>query len=108
MENGKNKVLIDGSISIQKNFNQFHNLHNELKAEGYFGLPDIPAKTVLPVTQKGLLDKRRKDLEVYLKSLVNYREWKNSRQLVKFLNLQDLFSDLIESLPDPIFSFRDR
>ena len=57
---------------------------------------------------KDNLEKRKKDLENYLKQLISCKEWKNSRKVIKFLMLQDFFADLIESCPDPLYSGKDK
>ena len=58
--------MTDGHIEIYRTFNQFHALQLELRNEGYFGLPTLPDKTILPMSNKTNLDKRRRELEAYL------------------------------------------
>ena len=55
---GANDQVIDQS-EVSRNFNQFHQLYNELRAEGYVNLPRLPDKTLLQVTSEDGLEKRR-------------------------------------------------
>ena len=45
-----------------RNFNDFHKLYNDLVAENYTNIPDIPRKTITKVSGQNELEKRRKDL----------------------------------------------
>ena len=60
----KDKVIDQSEVS--RNFNQFHQLYNELRAEGYINLPRLPEKTLLQVTSEDGLEKRRQELESLL------------------------------------------
>ncbi|CAD8126190.1 unnamed protein product [Paramecium sonneborni] len=86
------KINQDRIIS-QKRFREFHELHEQLKQQGIKYSSLFPQKIIGKLTELDV-EQRQRDLEIYLKVLLNDRTNHNSLQLFKFVGLsanQDVF-----------------
>lgn len=104
---GANDSVIDQS-EVSRNFNQFHQLYNELRAEGYVNLPRLPDKTLLQVTSEDGLEKRRQELESLLQQLIRNKEHMNAREVVSFLGLHEFCPELLVCYPQLLFEHREK
>lgn len=50
------------SAELEKTFNNFHELQEDLKNAGYVSIPELPGKTIFTVSNSAGLDKRRNEL----------------------------------------------
>ena len=85
--------------TVSKTFNNFHQLQDDLLQEGYINIPDIPGKTLFSVSsQEGLL-KRQKDLEMFLNLIAAKSELLNSREYIRFMELDRFKNNLLVNCP---------
>lgn len=59
----------------------------ELKDEKYVYVPNLPNKTMISKTSDAALEKRKTELQDFLQTLLQKKELRNSRQVIKFLEL---------------------
>ncbi|CAD8124846.1 unnamed protein product [Paramecium sonneborni] len=74
------------SLVSQKRFREFHELHEQLKQQGIRFVSLFPQKSIGKLTELDL-EQRQRDLEIYLKVLLNDRNNHNCLQLFKFIGL---------------------
>ena len=90
---------------MEKRFKEFHALNERLRAKNYIDLPKLPQKTFLPVRNHDQLEKRRQELTLYLRELVNRRDTRNSKEVIKFLHLDKFAPELLIFKPKVIEMF---
>lgn len=71
------------SDAIRKRYNQFFELHEKLLLLGYQDLPAFPPKKLF-MTERDT-DERQRGLDLYLKTLVNRKDTRNSQPVIEFL-----------------------
>jgi len=65
------------SLVIQKRYNEFLQLNNDLTQSGFLGLPYFPPKNFFASDED--LNKRQGCLETYLKELIERKDTRNSK-----------------------------
>ena len=95
-------------ISLDKTFNDFHQLSQELKNEKYVYIPELPQKTLIATTSDQGLEKRRIDLEDFLKELINNKELRNSREVIKFLGLNTFCPEFLVQCPQLLITNKEK
>ena len=63
---------------IERRLNEFYSLLEDLKLRAYKDLPKLPAKTLMPIRGAEAQDRRKKELDTFLKDLIQRRETRNS------------------------------
>jgi len=87
----------DISDPIRKRYSQFLQLHETLERMGYSDLPFLPRKKVFMNERD--LEERQRGLENYLKDIVNRKDTRNSQPVVEFLNLHDVWPEIMYNVP---------
>ena len=59
----------------------------------------MPHKTFLPVRSQEALERRKNELNVYMKGLIKRRDTRNSKELIKFLDLDKFAPELLYKKP---------
>ena len=73
--------------SLDKRYNDFFEVNEALRAKNYSGLPLLPAKTYFPVRNQIHLLRRKEDLANYIKSVASRSDILNSKEMIKFLEI---------------------
>ena len=60
----------------------------------------MPPKTFLPVRSNESLERRRAELNTYIRELVNRKEIRNSKELIKFLDLEKFAPEILYNKPE--------
>ena len=79
--------LTKNSWIIQKRFNDFKTLHSNL-LKLYPNLPQIPSSTFFKVSSEQLLNKRKTDLEIFLRECVQRKEIFLNTEFSEFLEIK--------------------
>ena len=80
--------------NIERRFSKFEALNLELHSLGYTRLPELPKSFMLIQMQSGI-EQRRKDLEIYMRALLQRKDTRHSLPVVKFLELDQFCPELI-------------
>lgn len=86
-------------LQIEKRYSQFHTLNETLKNKNYKDLPKFPAKTFMPMRSSDHLDRRRQELNQYIKEIVNRRDTLNAKDVIKFLELDKFAPEVLIRKP---------
>ena len=62
----------------------------------------MPAKTWMPVRSTEALERRKNELNTYIKELTNRKELRNSKEIIRFLELDKFVPELLYNKPDLI------
>jgi len=104
---GANDKMV-GEREISKTFNQFHQLYNDLRQEGYINLPRLPDKTLLQVSSQDGLEKRRQELQTLLQQLIKNKEHMNAREVISFLGLHEFCPELLCGYPQLLYEHKEK
>jgi WD40 repeat protein len=74
--------------TVEKRYKEFDDLQNAIK-KLYSNLPLLPGKTLFPIKTPAEIEKRREELEKYLKAVVGRDDVLNSETVKKFLQLDN-------------------
>jgi WD40 repeat protein len=74
--------------TVEKRYKEFDDLQAALK-KLYSNLPLLPGKTLFPIKTPAEIEKRREELERYLKSMIARDDILNSEQVKKFLQIEN-------------------
>lgn len=88
------------SDAIRKRYTQFFELHEKLLMMGYQDLPGFPGKKLF-MTEKDT-DERMRGLDIYLKTLVNRKDTRNSEPVIKFLKINEFCPEIMFNVPQLI------
>ena len=91
-----------------KTFNDFHSLQEDLKSAGFLDVPLLPGKTLFSVNNEAGLVKRRNELQLYLNQLLENKVWRNSPEVVRFLELHKFTPELLVSHPQLLMKGKER
>jgi hypothetical protein len=86
--------------TVLKRYSAFEQLFEDLQSLGV-KLPPLPTKFHLINTQY-TTEQRRKELEIFINSLVYEQATRHSKYLINFLELDQFCPELIYKLPKPI------
>jgi hypothetical protein len=78
---------------LKRRFSEFEKIHKELTQIGFHGIPPLPSKYIIQMDSN--LEQRRKDLQVYMRTLVNRTEIRNSLPMIAFLELDQFCPEMI-------------
>ena len=84
---------------IERRLNEFYSLLEELKLRAYKDLPKHPAKTLMPVRGQEAQDRRKQDLDTFLKDLIQRRDTRNSQEVIEFLELDEFAPEILIQKP---------
>ncbi|XP_051978058.1 nischarin-like isoform X2 [Xyrauchen texanus] len=76
----------DHSWTIKHRYSDFHDLHEKLTAEKKIGKHLLPPKKIIGKNSKSLVEKRQKELEVYIQTLLSRFPTATPKVLSNFLN----------------------
>ena len=83
---------------VKHRYNDFHNL-NDLLQLSYSFLPKLPQKTFFSVSSESKIEKRKKDLEKYLKELLQIENIMGNVYVSQFFKTSQYFPDYLSRLP---------
>ena len=89
------------SDPIRKRYNQFLELHEKLLMLGHQDLPAFPGKKFLFMTERDT-EERQRGLDLYLKTLVNRKDTRNSQPVIEFLKISDFCPEIMFNVPQLI------
>lgn len=82
-------VKIEGkdiAWTVERRFSDFESLHSSLSSFSSL-LPELPAKTWFRSFLSSFIEKRRADLDVYLKKLLRIPYCRHSIEMIRFLEI---------------------
>ncbi len=88
----------DLAWSVSRRFSEFESMHSILK-EHTSALPALPAKTWLRTFLSDFLEKRKSELDSYLRDLLKVPFARYSTELVRFLDIPKHFQPDLSSVP---------
>eukprot|EP01017_Pseudomicrothorax_dubius_P008347 TRINITY_DN12737_c0_g1_i1.p1 TRINITY_DN12737_c0_g1~~TRINITY_DN12737_c0_g1_i1.p1 ORF type:complete len:513 (+),score=109.16 TRINITY_DN12737_c0_g1_i1:83-1621(+) len=83
---------------LEKRFKEFDILQKGLKRL-FNNLPDLPSKSLFTISKEEKLQKRRENLEKYLKTIVSRRDIMNNEIMKTFLQLENYAPETIANPP---------
>ena len=87
---------------VLKRYSQFFELHENLERLGFSFLPQLPKKRVnVFMSERDTIDRQEK-LELYLRTVINRKDTRNSRLVVDFLNLYSACPEILYNVPQLI------
>lgn len=93
---------------VERTFNEFHKLSTDLKASNYANVPDLPPKTILQVKSEKELLRRKEQLKFFLQIIFESRMLRNSREFIRFLNLDQLCPEFLINPPALLFQEKEK
>eukprot|EP00347_Sterkiella_histriomuscorum_P007307 403349456 len=93
------KIYSGDQHQLEKRYSQFYALNESLKTKNYLNLPKFPQKTILAIKSQDSLHRRRQELNDYIKGLVNRKDTRNIKDLIKFLELDKFCPELLIKKP---------
>ena len=85
--------------SVDKRYNDFYHLNESLKSKAFASLPLLPPKTFFPVRDAKQLQRRKEDLANYLRALTAREDILNSKEMVRFLEIDSHASEVLHRAP---------
>ena len=84
---------------IRKRYSNFLELKENLVAQGYDNLPNLPPKKIGIFFNDEDKRERRHGLELFIKALVNRKDTRNSNAIIKFLELSTFCPEITFNVP---------
>lgn len=66
-----------------------------MKVRAYRNLPKLPQKGMILFKNHEQLERRKHELDTYLKELIERRDTRNSQELIEFLDLDEFCPEIL-------------
>ncbi|TNV82742.1 hypothetical protein FGO68_gene9612 [Halteria grandinella] len=87
---------------LERKLTEFYSLNEELKVRAYRNLPKLPQKGMILFKNHEQLEKRKHELDTYLKKLIERRDTRNSQELIEFLDLDEFCPEILIQKPQMV------
>lgn len=92
---------------VKRRYKQFETLAEILKLS-FLHIPALPGKTLFSLTKDSDLDKRKEQLNLFLKGIINRKEMFSNQHFFTFLGISKYVPFLMTNFPIPITSIQNQ